>query len=144
MKKGLKILLGVLILLILLSIVYAILIVKQILPNPFLDTKDLICSRENKFPGYIESEIIIMEFNKDATIKNYKEIYKITYEDIEELKLYKESFDSLNKEYQYDENDKSISTEDFVQVDDINGYYKKTKKEMKNIMLNDLYFSLCE
>lgn len=144
MKKGLKILLGVLILLILLSIVYAILIVKQILPNPFLDTKDLICSRENKFPGYIESEIIIMEFNKDATIKNYKEIYKITYEDIEELKLYKESFDSLNKEYQYDENDKSISTEDFVQVDDINGYYKKTKKEMKNIMLNDLYYSLCE
>ena len=78
------------------------------------------------------------------SIKSYKEIYKITYEDIEELKLYKKYMDSMNKEYKYDENNKTILNEKFIKVNKNNGYYKKTKKEMKNMMLNDLYYSLCE
>ena len=144
MKKGAKILIGVIILVVILIIVYAALVITRVLPNPFLDTKDLICSREIQFPGYVESEIIIIKFNKDATIKNYKEIYKITYENERELKSYKEYMDSIGKEYQYDENNKTISIEDFIKVNKNNGYYKKTKKEMKNMILNELYYSVCD
>lgn len=144
MKKGIKILISISVLIVLLMVTYIILIIKQVVPNPLLDTSDLVCSRETKLPGYTEAEIIVVEFNTDATIKSYKEIYKITYEDIEELKLYKKYMDSMNKEYKYDENNKTILNEKFIKVNKNNGYYKKTKKEMKNMMLNDLYYSLCE
>ena len=144
MKKGIKILIGVIILLVILVICYIALVITKVLPNPFLDTKDLMCSRETQLPGYVESEIIVMEFNKDATIKTYKEMYKITFENVEELKSYKKYLDSVNKKYKYDETDKSIAIEDIMKINKENGYYKKTKKEMKNIMLNELYYSVCE
>ena len=144
MKKGIKILICVIISVAILVIIYAVLVIAKVLPNPFLDTKDLMCSRETELPGYIESEIIVIEFNKDATIKTYKEMYKITFENVEELKTYKEYLDSVNKKHKYDETDKSITIEDVTEINEENGYYKKTKKEMKNMILNELYFSVCD
>ena len=144
MKKSIKILIGVIVSVVILVIVYAVLVIAKVLPNPFLDTKDLMCSRETQLPGYIESEIIVIEFNKDATIKTYKEMYKITFENVEELKTYKEYLDSVNKKHKYDETDKSITIEDVTEINEENGYYKKTKKEMKNMILNELYYSVCD
>lgn len=141
MKKVIK---GILISVIVLIIIYIILVLTKVLPNPFLDTKDLVCTRETKLPGYVEQEIVIIKFNKDATIKEYDEIYKIIYEDVKELNNYKDYLTSINVDYRYNEVEKSIETKELIKITQKNNYYKKTKKEMKNIFLNEIHYEKCD
>ena len=44
MKRCIKIVLSSILTLITLVIIYAILVIKGIFPNPFIDTKDLVCT----------------------------------------------------------------------------------------------------
>ena len=118
--------------------------INGVVPNPFLDTSDLVCSRETKLPIYVEQEIIIVKFNKDATIKEYDEIYKIIYDDEEELNNYKDYLTSINVDYRYNESEKSIETKELIKITKENNYYNKTKKEIKNIFLDEIHYEKCE
>ena len=144
MKRGIKILLGVLVPIIIILTVYLILIIKQILPNPFLDTKDLVCIRDSSNPTIqdkIEEEKIF-KFDNKAIITSYDEkmIYtfwlestaKREYEYAKKVKTNKVTLDNnvltILRTYIMKENE---------------GYYGKTKKEIRKIYEEDLGYD-CE
>ena len=120
MKKGIKILLGILIPIIILIIIYIILVLIKVLPNPFLDTKSLVCKKTNDQISFTYEEIVIIEFNKDATVKEVKE---------KEIYIFLEEQEA--KDYYEQESDNRID------------YGSVTKKEIKKRYIEEYSYE-CE
>lgn len=114
MKKGIKLVLGFISLGAILVFVYVILIMKGILPNPFLDTKDLICNREYVYGDYFTIESVIFSFDSEAVVKTAQKVDKIenktnretinsNYSMLTEVEnLTKEEIKKKYKEYYYE------------------------------------------
>ena len=65
MKKGIKILMGIVIFVIVLIVTYIVLILQRVLPNPFLDTSDLYCYRDGtEYDAYKLNKYIVFSFDK--------------------------------------------------------------------------------
>jgi len=141
-NKGLKIFLGILTTLILLIVVFIVLIIKEIIPNPFLDTKDLVCEGRIKTEDYEKK--IVYKFDKKTIVEKYVEIIAIKLDSTEETK---EKYNELSKTPDIDikldlENNSIVASKEY-NIELNNGYYGKTKKEIVDIYVNQ-YNYICE
>ena len=94
MKKG--IIFGILSVIIILIVIYMVLIIIGILPNPFLDTSDLVCTFEH--PGSVCTEEVIFKFDNRAILKEYEENQINHYRTVEDSKImYDSLIESINK-----------------------------------------------
>lgn len=134
MNKKFKIILTTVISILVLIIVYIILIIKGILPNPFLDTKDLVCTI---FESYEDSE---ETFERISKFKFDNKAIIVSYE-VEEISTYS-SIESANKNYEYINEEKYTYVEkkenvihliSTYEIEENKGYYGKTKKEIKEM-----------
>lgn len=127
-EKNTKIYLIIGIIISLLILVYIALVIFNILPNPFLDTKDLVCIRyESAAEVYYEEEnIITFKFDKWAKVKSY----------VDELTTKRP--DLIIK--QEGKNVISISN---YNVEFGKGYYNYTKKQLKEMYEKEFNF-VCE
>ena len=128
MKKTVKFLLPVL----LIIIIFAILIVLGIIPNPFLDTKDLVCTRGTILEAITSTKKTIkFKWNGDIKEINSKETY--TYDEEEQAIDY---FNSLKKSIGEDwekyiileKNKVVINSKDPISLD----VKEMSKKQIKN------------
>lgn len=103
-----------------------ILIVKNVIPNPFLDTKDLICTKKTYEVEYESKRVVTIEFDKWANSKNFILSEEITF--IESNKA-KEFFDKMKKSIGKDWG-KKISIDD--KKISINENIKLEKKDISN------------
>lgn len=136
-NKSLKIVLGIIITLIVLVIGFIILIVTEVIPNPFLDTKDLVCERgyaldENSY--FIEKKFF--KFNFKAYVKYIKQENITKYFDEELAKKY---YDEIIK---YTEKDKiKLNGNEIISViNEKNSYSDKTKQEIKEYFEHELAY----
>ena len=136
-----KIVIGTIISVVLLIVAYIILVLTGLFPNPFLDTKDLICRFDNFYPVGDVDVIMTFRFDKKAKIKSYTESYVYVIEDEEHLKQIEEELISENEKFTIDGNE-LITYTDFYIKKDI-GYYGKTKKEIKKIYSEEFFYT-CE
>lgn len=139
MKKGLKIVLITIISLIILLIGFIFLIIKGILPNPFLDTKDLVCKLEN-IPEYNGADVLLtFNFDKNTVFKGYSEEYIYKYE-TEEIatEIYEKLRQNSNSEISID--GKTVKLSNYYKSEKDKGYYGKTKKQIKKIYVSELLY----
>lgn len=143
MKKNVKIILGVIAIFIVLIITYIILIANEILPNPFLDTSDLVCSRENNYGTLDYKEKIIIKFDKFQRVKQHVSINSFIYKTLEDAQ---DAYNNLdNKEgYELNSEENSIETKKIISITKDNSFYKKNKNQMKNFYINELYYTICK
>lgn len=93
MKKGIKILIGIIVSVVILVIVYAVLVIAKVLPNPFLDTKDLMCNRNSDCDGICDRKITLtVKFNKKALVTNVIKVDKHDFYEKEEATIFFEEF----------------------------------------------------
>jgi len=138
MKKSMKILLGILIPIVVLIIIYIILIITKVVPNPFLDTSDLVCSRENDYFDFILEEKVIIKFDNKANIKEY-EVYEIfKFNSLEAANDYYELLSSDTNNLEIDE--KNVIKKSVYNIEEYKEYSGKTKEEMKNIYVEKLFY----
>ena len=144
MKREIKILLGILIPIIIIVITYVILMLNGIVPNPFLDTKDLVCSRLSSSTEFnTEEEIVTIHFDKKAIIKEVKTEYVM---DFTTEQLAKEYYDKTIKYVDSAEinlNGKIVSFPTIIKIDESNTNYNKTKKEIEKLYEEVLVYD-CE
>lgn len=103
MSKSKKIVLGIITGIVLIVITLFILIITKTIPNPFLDTSDLLCKREN----YNFDEVITFKFNwLGKSIFTKKDIY-LYFESKEEADEYYNNYAVEDSGY-IRENDNTI------------------------------------
>ena len=124
MNNNLKLVLSVLCFIFIIIVVYVILIIKGILSNPFLDTKDLVCRVDNFYPDGTDL-VVTFRFDKKAMIKSYTESYVYFIEDENELNELKYDLEKNNEEFTINGNEVTIYINFFIERD--KGYYGKTK-----------------
>lgn len=138
-NKSLKIVLGIIITLIVLVIGFIILIVTEVIPNPFLDTKDLVCEITIGDPtaGPQAKTIFIFKFDKQAIITSYNEKAVQYFLSNDEAKNEYNNIKSNNESANIELNENSIiySIDYSLEVD--KGYYGKSKKEIKKIFIDE-------
>lgn len=105
-----------------------------------VDNEDLTCVRENNFGTFIDVEKIVFKFDEVGKIANYIEIREFVYPSIEEAKDYYDKFKEYNK---LELDGTSVISKSEIVVTKENNYYNKTRKEMKNIYLNELFYDKC-
>ena len=132
MRKGIKVSIGALVLVVVLVLVYIVLIIKGILPNPFLDTSDLVCTRTIEFETYSEEEKVVFKFDKWANLEKYEMSLNVIYPTFEEAKEYYEH----NKQYVeslkfIEEENKIVFSNDIFKNKDDEYHFNKTKQELK-------------
>lgn len=133
-NKKLKIIIGIIVFILALIATYIILIIKDILPNPLLDTSDLVCVKELELGSLNVQENVVFEFNNRAEAINYQMFTYNTYYDYESAKIvydenkYREEYDlelieSENKikiTYNVDiNNDKQLKNKQKTQLVDL-------------------------
>ena len=69
-------------------IVLTLLVLLDIIPNPFIDNRDLVCTREVDYISYIQAEKTIIEFNYKASVKKFDQTITITYPSEDKAKQY--------------------------------------------------------
>lgn len=69
-------------------IVLTLLVLLDIIPNPFMDNRDLVCIREVDYISYIQAEKTIIEFNYKASVKKFDQTITITYPSEDKAKQY--------------------------------------------------------
>jgi len=143
MKKSIKIILSIVVLLTILIGTYIILIVKEILPNPFLDTSDLVCSRESNYGLLDYKEKIIIKFDKFQRVEQHVSINSFIYETLEDAQ---EAYNSLDnkEEYKLNKEENSIEFQKTILITSDNSFYKKNKKQMKDFYINELFYTECK
>lgn len=99
MKKKFKILLPVL----LIVIIFVILIVLGIIPNPFLDTRDLVCTRGSLVSDHETNTETTVTFKVDGTVKEITtkniNVYNSEEQALSEFNSFKESIGADWEEY---------------------------------------------
>lgn len=127
-KKKRMIILSIILFILALIATYIILVIKDILSNPLLDTRDLVCVRKDNYGDDVE---YIFKFNKDAIVTSYKEIHNSILLTKEEAKEF------FNLKKQNGENVEFIESENKVKsiyefyVEENYKYYGMTKKQIK-------------
>lgn len=139
MKKVIK---GILISVIVLIIIYIILVLTKVLPNPFLDTKDLVCKKINDQISFTYEEIVIIKFNNDATVREVeqKEIY--VFLDEQEAKDYYEQ-ESDNKNFNFEIEGNKVTISNTLTSENKIDYSVVTKKEIKKRYIEEYSYE-CE
>lgn len=140
MKNKIKILFPVL----LIIIIFVILIVVGIIPNPFLDTKDLVCTRESDFVTRTRTEKITISFNSRGNIEKIVEEYIRKYQSNEEAKQF---YNSIIEDASDDvaitiENNTVTETREQTTFENFGGY-EKNKKGLTKFYTDELYYN-CE
>lgn len=130
MKK--KLIIGIIISLGLLLTTYIILIIKQIIPNPFLDTSDLVCIRDdsNATIDIKEENVYIFSFDKNAIIKSYKVQYIYILDTEKEAKKYYEYLKETDTPNLKIEDNKVIVFSNY-KIEKNKGYYGRSKEQIK-------------
>lgn len=132
-NKKLKIIIGIIVFILALIATYIILIIKDILPNPLLDTSDLVCERINDFG---EEEEYIFKFNNRAKVISYQRNTNIKFNDYDFAKEYYDEI-KYKENIKFNEEEYSISTNFTFKIEENNvQLYNKTKEEV-----NELYTS---
>lgn len=139
MKKKIII---ILISIILLIGVYTTLVLIKVLPNPFLDTKDLVCKKINDQISFTYEEIAIIKFNKFAKVKEVeqKEIY--VFLDEQEAKDYYEQ-ESGNPSFNYEIDKNKVTISNTLTSADGIDYSVVTKKDIKKRYIEEYAYE-CE
>lgn len=88
MKKRIKVLLIILGFIVLIIGILVILVLKKIIPNPFLDTSDLVCSKEDEQVVWVENQNTVISFDKWGYSKQLDEKTIYTFESEEVAKQY--------------------------------------------------------
>ena len=144
MKKGIKILIGIIIFVILLVVTYIVLVVKEILPNPLLDTRDLYCYKDSSnftIDDKIE-EKKIFKFDSKAIIISYEEKTIYTFASEEYAKeQYEYAKEQKTDNADLNKNVLTISRTFLMKENE--GYYGKTKEEIKKIYGDEFSYD-CE
>lgn len=144
MRRNIKVLIVITISLAILILIYIGLVIKEILPNPFLDTSDLVCTRAIEFETYTEESVIIFVFDKKAKLKKYEITENMVYPTLEEAKEYYEyTKPYVNFLELIEEENKVKYFSSIKQNKDDSFHFSKTKKELKEeYEKNDSY--ICE
>ena len=144
MRKKMKLILSIILIVVVLVVSYIILIIKGILPNPFLDTSELVCVRTSNASGNsLETELVTISFDKSAKIKILKEELLIEFDIVEEAQEYYDEFIMyLGEDTLFLEGNK-VSSYSIVKIDKDNNYFDKTKEEMKKIYIKEYQYE-CE
>lgn len=143
MKKSIKIVLCIVVPLTVLITTYIILIVKGILPNPFLDTSDLVCSRESIFGLLTYKEEVIIKFDKFQRVNQHISIDSFIYETLEDAQ---DAYNNLDDKevYKLNKEENSIEFEKTISITKDNSFYKKNKQQMKDFYINELFYTECK
>lgn len=149
MKKGVKILIGVVLSILILVSIYIVLIIKGVLPNPFIDNKDLVCTF-NDHDTSVEEKIIFL-FDKNCVVRSYLQKRVYIYSDEKEAKEYYDNFLKKDSSIINTYKDREISLEGNkiymtlnYEIDENSIYYKKTKEEIKDIYEKEYIGHTCE
>lgn len=133
-NKVKKIILSIVIFILLVVISLPILIIKNIIPNPFLDTSDLVCIMGRMEPDvYTHQNVVTIKFNKKAIVKDIKEEGKYTFHDSKTATLFYEEFrNSIGANYkEIISLDDKILTVKINSTDATDDMKKMLKKEIK-------------
>lgn len=120
-------------------VIYVVLVISKVLPNPLLDTKDLVCSRENDYVDFVLEEKVIIRFDSKAKIKEYElqDVFKF-----DSSIAAKDYYELLNLDANNLELDKKNVIQKSVYSIKENMEYKgKTKEEIKKIYVEELFYT---
>lgn len=133
MRKGVKVLFIVLILLGILVLGYIGLIIKGVLPSPFLDTSDLVCTRLIKFEAYTQETVITFRFDKWANLNSYEAINNLVYPTLEAATEYYEYTKPYVDSIELIEEDNKVKFFSSTIKNNKDSYhFEKTKQELKD------------
>lgn len=140
MKKGIKLLLGTLISIIVLIVIYIILVLFGVAINPFLDTKDLVCTRIFLDLGYTSNEVVNIKFNKKAIVEKIDFSEEVVFEEAASAQtFYVEMQNSIGEDWQ---KHLTIEGNKVIIVEDVSISTKEepvTKKQIKKDYEDSLY-----
>ena len=142
-NKKLKIIIGIIVFILALIATYIILIIKDILPNSQLDTKDLFCHRINYVAEVIDGAEYVFSFDEEAKFSKYKLIYYTIYPSYEEAKEYYDNNKEIKDNMEFIEEENRINTIYIVSANESNELKDKTKEEIKQLYI-DRYFYECK
>lgn len=132
-NKKLKIIVGIILFLIVLITTYIVLVITDILPNPLLDTSDLVCERKNDFGNVVEKRQYVFNFDNVAKLNSYQEIFNLVFHDYESAKEYYNSNKLSEKNIEFIEEEKTVKIIYNVNIEDVNHLKNKLKEDIKKM-----------
>lgn len=105
-----------------------------------LDTKDLICVRNSDYTDFKYEEKVTVGFDENAVITEYEEKYAVIYPTNKEAKSYYNETKLNNSDINITLDDNQVIFSNIIFVDENNNYFGKTKKQIKKIYIEELFY----